>query len=221
MFKKPLQTRIFKFLMSGGIAAVINLISIAFLIQRIGFDTPVLRNLANLISIEASLIASFFIYRIWVWTGGNWTIQDVLWRQLPLYHVANGLPVITRIFLIFPILDWLKVNYAINTLIGVIMGAILNYLISDRLVFQDLGQKNNLQTPGETASDLYYPEGLEPALAGSSNIRPQLRSYSKTDVLSIVIPAYNEEGCIVPTVEAISQLLEEEKIPYEIWLFGR
>ncbi|MFM6310715.1 MAG: glycosyltransferase family 2 protein, partial [Dolichospermum sp.] len=35
-------------------------------------------------------------------------------------------------------------------------------------------------------------------------------------VFSIVIPAHNEEGCIVPTIQSISQILEQEKIAYEI-----
>jgi dolichol-phosphate mannosyltransferase len=37
----------------------------------------------------------------------------------------------------FPILDWLGVNHPINTLIGVLFGASINYMISDRLVFID------------------------------------------------------------------------------------
>ncbi|MFM5887201.1 MAG: glycosyltransferase, partial [Dolichospermum sp.] len=30
------------------------------------------------------------------------------------------------------------------------------------------------------------------------------------------MPAHNEEGCIVPTIQSISQILEQEKIAYEI-----
>ena len=58
-------------------------------------------------------------------------------RQIPLYHLSVGAAVGSRILIVFPILDWLGVNYVINTLIGVFLGASINYMISDRFVFID------------------------------------------------------------------------------------
>jgi dolichol-phosphate mannosyltransferase len=71
MLIKLFQQKVFKFLLGGGVAAVINLILIFVLIDLLGFNTPALRNIANLVSIELSLLASFFIYRVWVWPGGD------------------------------------------------------------------------------------------------------------------------------------------------------
>jgi len=211
MIKKLFQTKILKFLLGGGLATVLNIALIYLIIEKLGFNTALLRNIANVISIEISLILGFFIYRTWVWTGGNWTIKEVLLRQLPLYHVSAGLAVISRIFLIFPILDWLKVNYAINTIIGALVSALINYFISDRFVFK---------TPKQKKSLTYYPEALAPALLeNSSLIGNQLRAIETSKsikTLSIVIPAYNEEDCIVQTVRTISTVLEQENIDYEI-----
>jgi len=247
MIQKIINNKILKFILGGGVAASINLLFIFIFIEWLGFNTPNLRTIANAISIEISLLASFFIYRICVWTGGNWTLKDVLLRQIPLYHFSAGVAVISRIFLIFPLLDRLGVNYAINTLVGVIVSAVLNYLISDRLVFKSnhkqeetsgllLAQliKNGFYRLGlllinnsdavfpssdsqENLPNLYSPEGLEPALA-KDFIPPISRSIiPKTiEVISIVIPAHNEEGYIVPTVQLISQTLEAKKIDYEI-----
>ena len=217
MLKKLFRQRGFKFIVGGGVAAALNLLLIFSMIELLGFDTPVLRNVANAVSIEISLLVSFFIYRIWVWPGGIWTAREVLWRQLPLYHISAGVAVAARIFIVFPTLDWLQVNYVINTLVGVLLSATLNYLISDRLVF-----RNRVNYPN---SELHYPEGLAPALADSSSLRrlnlgqigqAQFTHASQLGVLSIVIPAYNEEGCIVETVQSVSQLLEQNKIDYEI-----
>jgi dolichol-phosphate mannosyltransferase len=211
MIKKLFQTKILKFLLGGGLATVLNIALIYLIIEKLGFNTALLRNIANVISIEISLILGFFIYRTWVWTGGNWTIKEVLLRQLPLYHVSAGLAVISRIFLIFPILDWLKVNYAINTIIGALVSALINYFISDRFVFK---------TPKQKKSLTYYPEALAPALLENSSLigneARAIETSKSIKTLSIVIPAYNEEDCIVQTVRTISTVLEQENIDYEI-----
>lgn len=216
MLKKLFQQKIFKFLIGGGVAATINILLISSIIEKLGFNTPVLRNIANVISIEFSLLASFFIYRIWVWPGGAWTIREVLWRQIPLYHLSAGTSVIVRIFLVFPLLDWLKVNYIVNTLVGVFLSASINYLISDRLVFNS-PDRSSKSLP-DFSSEIYCPEGLAPALENSSSQPRQYQSEKSTEikVFSIVIPAHNEEGCIVETVQSITQLLEEKGIDYEI-----
>ncbi len=225
MFSNLFQNRIFKFILGGGVAAIFNLLLIFFLIELLNFNTPILRNISNVIAIELSLLLSFFIYRIWVWPGGNWTIKEVLFRQIPLYHISAGTAVTVRIFFLFPILDWLGINYAINTLIGVLLSAFLNYLISDRLVFKVNNKQAEVTSNVEDKPELYYPEGLAPALEKqvglfrneSDNIGQfKLKNAGNLDVLSIVIPAHNEEGCIVQTIQSVTKLLEEHRIPYEI-----
>jgi dolichol-phosphate mannosyltransferase len=219
MKKNIFQQRIFKFLIGGGVSAAFNLLLIFFLIDVLGFNTPALRNLANAISIELSLVFSFFVYRTWVWTGGNWTIREVLLRQLPLYHIAAGTAVLSRIFIVFPLLDWLGVSYTINTLVGVLLNAVINYVISDRLVFKTQVKHPAQHSESEPLSELYYPEGLGPALVERSNVQepPFAQSGDVNQLLvSLVIPAHNEEGCIEQTIHSISQLLEAQKIAYEI-----
>jgi dolichol-phosphate mannosyltransferase len=221
MLNTLLRSKALKFLIGGGVAAALNVVLMFWLIEGLGFNTPLLRNVANIVSIELSLIASFFIYRIWVWPGGVWSVREVLLRQLPLYHLSAGVAVISRIFLIFPTLDWLKVNYAINTLVGVLVSATLNYLISDRLVFNtpNQNQRSRNQRQANFPSDIYYPESLAPALEEGFPPSQQLRldsSIEEGKILSIVIPAYNEEDCITPTVRSISETLKKERINYEI-----
>src|SRR4030065_669717 len=111
------NNRILRFLLGGGIAALFNLLLMFIFVDLCKFDTHFLRNAANVVSIELSLLLSFFIYRIWVWPGGNWSIRELFWRQIPLYHISAGSAILTRIFLVFPILDWFGINYGINTFI--------------------------------------------------------------------------------------------------------
>ncbi|MEH1887480.1 glycosyltransferase [Nostoc sp.] len=219
MLKKIFRPKILKFLLGGSLAAALNLALIYLIIEKLGFNTPLLRNIANILSIEISLVFSFFIYRSLVWTGGVWNLREVFLRQLPLYHVSAGAAVIARIFLIFPILDWLKVNYGINTIIGALVSASINYLISDRFVFKT-PQKNHNNSQTQKISATYYPESLAPAISVNSSLRIDepitIDSSKSVNTLSIVIPAYNEEDCIVPTIRTISRVLEQEKIDYEI-----
>lgn len=210
MLTKLFTNKIFRFLLAGGVAFFLNLFLIHWLIDGLGFQTPFLRNVANVISIEISLIASFFIYRLWVWTGGDWTLKDVFLLQLPLYHLSAGLAILLRVFLIFPVLDWWKVSLGVNTMIGVLVGASINYVASDSLIFKPKNKPND--------TEMYYPEGLAPAFAPelSSRYRPPLDHPHAVKTLSIVIPAYNEEDCIEDTVHSIVDRLQQDGIDYEI-----
>lgn len=198
-----LQQRVVKFLFGGGVAAAFNLLLIYLLIDWLGWETTLLRNLANILSIELSLILSFFIYRIWVWPGTVWRIKPLLFKQLPLYHLAAGTAVLLRILIIFPLLDKLAVDYRINTIIGVLVSAIVNYLISDRLVFKDRD------------GGLHHPEGLEDSQDQKLEQNRRIE-FSSVKLFSIVIPAYNEEGSIAKAIRSLSQTLLAAEIPYEI-----
>ncbi len=219
--KKLFQKRLFKFIICGGIAAMLNLLIIFVMIELLEFNTPALRNIANVLSIEISLLFSFFIYKIWVWSGGIWTVKEVLLRQLLLYHVSAGTAVSLRIFLLFPILDLLNVNYTINTLFGIFFSAAINYLISDKLVFKTRSKNFNAQIQLETkvALDFCYSEELTPSLTDTLDLskpNTHLVNFEKNFLFSIVIPAHNEEDSIDATIQSISQLLELKKINYEI-----
>jgi dolichol-phosphate mannosyltransferase len=137
MLNNLLQKKVFRYLVCGIVTAAFNVLLISSMIEIMKLNTPVLRNIANVSSIEISLLFSFFVYKIWVWTGGTWKIKKVLLYQIPLYHVSAGISVLARSLILFPILDWLGIQYAINTLLGILVGAVINYKISDRVVFKN------------------------------------------------------------------------------------
>ena len=134
--KKLLNNRVFRFLVCGVITAAFNILLLSFLVEFFKLEQPIYRNLANVVSIEISLLFSFFIYRIYVWSSQNWSTRQILRREIPLYHLSCGVSISTRSFIVFPVLDWIGVHYAINSLIGIAIGAGINYLISDRVVFK-------------------------------------------------------------------------------------
>jgi len=223
--RKRLQSKRIKFVLAGGVAASFNLLFMIGLIDFLGFDTAVLRNVANAISVELSLIASFFLYRLLVWPGGSWEIRQMVWEQLPLYHMSGGAAIISRIFFAFPVLDWQGIHYVLNTLVGVGLGATINYVLKDRLVFRSQIVNPHDPNHGATLPEIYYPEGLGPVfIKGSGSPNFQLsrseehsdRTNGQLKIVSVVIPAHNEAGSIVRTIESICHALEKEEISYEI-----
>ncbi len=202
-----LRPRWRRFLLGGGLAAAVNLGLIGLLIEAWGFDTPLRRHLANAIAVELSLLLSFFIYRLWVWPGGRWRWREVLLQQIPLYQVAASAAVLLRVLVLFPVLDAWGVHYGLNTLVGVLVSATLNYWIGDRLLLQPLS--------GSSTGDLYVPEGLGPSLAMTPPPGPAT-PWQRVQLFSIVIPAYNEEGSIAATITTLEERLHRAGFEYEI-----
>lgn len=119
----------------GGVTAAFNLAAIFLIIRWFNINTPFLRNIANIGAIEISLIFSFFVYRFGVWRQTSWEFKEILFRQLPLYHLATSLTLALRGLIVFPLLEWVGINYIANTLIGIILGTTLSYFFNDRVVF--------------------------------------------------------------------------------------
>lgn len=209
MLNQLYNRQTWRFLVAGGIAAFVNILVIFILVEKLNFNTFLLRNIANFIAVEISLIVSFFLYRSLVWRGGKWLFKRFILQQLPLYRVASNLAVLTRVLLIFPLLDKLGVPYSINTFIGILCSVTINYLFRDRFIFNNTFGKN------------LYPEALAPALMDGSlsqakNTPSLTASTVPISLFSLVIPAYNEEGCIASTIAAIAQQLDSHQIDYEI-----
>ena len=136
MFKKLVQSKVLKFLICGAVTTAFNVVLIYALIEGFNINTPVLRNLANVVSLEISVIFSFFVYKAWVWSSSTWNYKEVIRREIPLFHFSMGIAIAVRSFILFPIFDWLGIHYTINTLMGILIGSIINYLACERIVFK-------------------------------------------------------------------------------------
>jgi dolichol-phosphate mannosyltransferase len=123
--------------MCGALSSVFNILVLATIIKLLDANTPVARNIANLISIEISLLFSFIIYRMFVWKIQFPTIKLAIFQQLIRYHLSVSASIISRASIVFPLLDWLGFHYSINTLIGIILGSIITYTMTDKWVFKN------------------------------------------------------------------------------------
>lgn len=127
--------RIIRFLFFGGTAALLNVAFMYGFVDLLEWNSIVLRNLANVISVELSLLYSYFVYRLFVWNDLGTPFRESLRRQLFRYHGSAGVAIVTRWFLLFPVLDLFGLNHLINTVIGALVSSVLNYVLSSRYVF--------------------------------------------------------------------------------------
>jgi len=130
-----LSQRLFRFLVFGASAAALNVILMLGFVDGLGWNTTLLRNLANIVSVELSLVYSFIVYRLFVWRSADAEYQVPKTQQLFRYHGSAGTAIVTRWLLLFPLLDISGVHHVVNTIVGVGVSCLLNYALSSRFVF--------------------------------------------------------------------------------------
>ena len=129
------RQRSFRFIFVGAITTLANILLINLLVSYFKLNDPILKSLGNAFATEICLLLSFFCYRQFVWQAVWMGWQKVLFHELPRYHLSIISVIVIRIFLLFPLLDWLGVHYSLNTLIGIALGAASSYTLSNKFVF--------------------------------------------------------------------------------------
>jgi putative flippase GtrA len=128
-----LNSQKIRFLIAGIIAVSINVISLIIFVEVFGFRSPFLKSIANIFAMEIGTIFSFLIYRFWVWEPANKINSKQIINQFLIFHLTLGFGIAIRSFIIFPALEWLKVNYVLNVVIGILIFTILNYFINGKV----------------------------------------------------------------------------------------
>lgn len=130
--------RIPRFLICGGSAAALNLLLAYVGVDLLGFRSDLQQNYVNFVAMETSLIYSFFVYRAFVWKDKGSSTSRILFRQIPIYHLSAGAGLLSRTFIFFPLLQLTGLYYLLNITIGILAGAVVNYLLTDRYVFRSI-----------------------------------------------------------------------------------
>jgi dolichol-phosphate mannosyltransferase len=134
-YQKIWGQQIVRFLFVGILTTLANVILIQILIKYLNLNTPLLRSLGNACVTEICLLISFFCYRQFVWQVEKLRWQEIYLRELPKYHVSVASVISLRVLILFPLLDWLGMHPALNTMIGIALGAVSSYALSDKFVF--------------------------------------------------------------------------------------
>lgn len=124
-----------KFLIVSGSAVALNLLLLYLMVRYLGFDTPLLENLANAVAMEVSIMYNFFMSRAITWGDRHKERGRRLFIQMVKFHLTIGVTILFRLAL-FPALQYFGVTYMYNAAIGISLAAIFNFAIYDALIFK-------------------------------------------------------------------------------------
>lgn len=130
-----LNERLKRFIIIGSSAAVVNFALMIFLVETLSFNTYVLKNIANAISIELSVFYNFVLSRIWTWGDAPKKKGKGLVTQYISFNLAALTGILVRL-IIFAILDKLGVYYLINVFIGIGIASLVDFILYDKLIFR-------------------------------------------------------------------------------------
>ena len=122
----------------GILVALSQLAAITGLVELAGLTGVRGENIANVISIEVSILVGFFLHSRLTWQvgprGRSWGLGRRL-RALLGFHGVTFLSAAVRVGL-FYVLSLTGMGYRLNALIGIVVAVILNFFGYDRLVFR-------------------------------------------------------------------------------------
>jgi len=127
-----------KFLIVSGSAAALNLLLLFLMVRYLGFNTSLLENVANAVSMELSIVYNFLMSRAITWNDRSKEKGGRLFVQILQFHAAIGVTVLFRLAL-FPALQHVGVPYLLNAAIGIALASIFNFFVYDSLVFKKRG----------------------------------------------------------------------------------
>lgn len=123
-----------KYGINGVFVALSQILAIYALVQYGNFNTRGLLEVANIISIEVSVLVGLFLHSFITWRYKYETTRNFL-KVFFYFHLVTGISFLARLIL-FPILASSGVDYMTNTLIGVALAIVLNFFGYDKLVFK-------------------------------------------------------------------------------------
>ncbi|MDD3427691.1 MAG: GtrA family protein [Caldisericia bacterium] len=137
--------RIIFFFAIGFMGALVNILIIYLYNGFYEPNTLLAENIGNFLGIEISTLICFILNRQFTWSDRPKLNNQKLLRQIIIYHLAVGISIIIRL-IIFPLIQFTGLDYISNTLIGITIGAIINYFMFDKIVFRVTQSNYNMVT---------------------------------------------------------------------------
>ena len=121
----------FKFNAVGLIGVGVQLLVLAFLKSTLNMNYLV----ATVLAVEATILHNFIWHERWTWIDRTRNASGILMRLIR-FNLANGLVSLAgNLGLMWVLVSQFHLHYLVANLIAIIMCSIVNFIVSDKLVF--------------------------------------------------------------------------------------
>lgn len=124
-----------KYAINGIFVALSQYASIIALVESFGMRSMLQQNIAHAISIEISIIVGFVLHSFLGWRYKFESVGQLVLKVLQ-FHFITGISVAMRLVLFYS-LSATGMDYKLNTIIGIIVAIVWNFLGYDRIVFKE------------------------------------------------------------------------------------
>lgn len=131
-----MTNRIEKFFITGLSASIVNFLLMVLFVEAFHFKTYILKNVANILAIFLSIIYNFIVSRLWTWSEIPKKHGRSLLVQFISFNLANMFTMGLRVA-VFAWLEKVGVNYMLNVIIGIVLAAVISFILYDKLVFNE------------------------------------------------------------------------------------
>jgi len=130
------STRMLKFGVAGGAAALVNLATVWLGVERIFRSVPSATEISVALGIMVSICASFFFHQFWTWAdrirpqGGAALVQ-----RLARYYAVGAASAAVQWLVAMGVREGLGLHYLVASAAGIGAAAVTNYVAAGRWVF--------------------------------------------------------------------------------------
>jgi putative flippase GtrA len=132
-YNESTAAKLFKYFFMGLLVALSQFITMIFLVEVLGFESSFMLNIGYAISIEVSIITGFILHSLITWRYNFSRYFDIA-AKMAKFHLVTGISFAVRQVLFYLLLT-AGVGYQLNTLIGIGVAILMNFIGYDRLVY--------------------------------------------------------------------------------------
>jgi putative flippase GtrA len=141
---RPLVVRWLKFSAVGWIGVGVQLVVLTLLAGH--FELHYLA--ATALAVETAIVHNFFWHERWTWGDRGLRATPGRWRRLARFNLTSGsISILGNVIFMSVFVGELGLHYVVGNLASIASCAILNFLVSDRLVFLRLSDGSALARP--------------------------------------------------------------------------
>ncbi len=131
-----------KYLIFGLLVACSQFISIYLIVEIFGLNSIQEQNIANIISILISFAVAFVIHSNLTWRYKYTSVFKII-QKIILFYLFSSISLIIRFILFFFLATYFGMDYQLNTLIGIFVAIMINFVGYDKWLFKKMKMVNN------------------------------------------------------------------------------